>query len=95
MIKFPTWVETPRRQPKQQLAAKRLRYLVVRASIQRTFGGHIASFATAIGMDKSTIHLYIKLGKFSKPSAEMAENIFGSDVIQADWLTSPLTIEVD
>lgn len=92
MINFPTWVEMPKRQPKRQLAAKRLRYLVLRASIARTFGGHVTAFATELGMDKTTIHTYIKLGKFSAPAASAAEELFGSDLIRAEWLTNPLDI---
>jgi hypothetical protein len=93
MINFPTWVELPKRQPAKQLAIKRLRYVVLRAVIERTSSGHIAAFAESIGMDKSTIHNYIKLGKFSRPAADIAERIYGKDLIRAEWLTNPLDID--
>lgn len=93
MVNFPNWVTAPKRQSKQQLAVKRLRYLCLRATIEDAPGGNIASFSEAIGMERTTIHLYVKLGKFSAPAAQRAEDHFGTDLISAEWLIDPLSID--
>lgn len=95
MINFPDWVGMPKRQSKQQLATKRLRYLLCNAALHRNGRANIASFAHTIGMETTTIHFYVKKGGLSQAAADKAESIFGSELIRAEWLTDPLSIEVD
>lgn len=92
MITFPDWVCNPKRQSKAQLASKRLRYLVLNAAVKRTVNGNIVSFGVMIGLQRGAVHSYIKAGAFSQASALRAEQIFGQDLIRAEWLTDPLSI---
>lgn len=95
MINFPAWVDTPKRQSKQQLASKRLKFLLCNAALQHTGRGNIAAFAETIGLEMTTVHLYVKKGALSRPAAETAEEIFGRKLIRAEWLTDPLSMKVD
>lgn len=92
MINFPDWVELPKRQSKQQLAAKRLRYMLSRAALERVGYGNISTFAISIGLERNTVHLYVKNGRLSVPAATMAEEVFGKELIRAEWLLNPLAI---
>ncbi len=93
MVNFPDWVELPKRQAPEDLAAKRLRYLVIRASVEHNFGANIASFSKAIGKERSTVHMYIKNGKFTDSVAMLCEQVFGKKSLRAEWLINPLEIE--
>lgn len=92
MIKFPSWVIVPKKASKQEQAFKILRYLVVRASLETSASANVTDFATNIGLDRTTVHGYMKKGKFSGPSAAAAEAHYGKDLIQAAWLTNPLAL---
>ena len=92
MIKFPSWVTLPKKATKQQQAFKILRYLVIRASLETSDSANVTDFATSIGLDRTTVHGYMKKGKFSLPSAVAAEAYYGKDLIQAAWLTNPLAL---
>lgn len=95
MINFPEWVDQPKRQSKRQLAEKRLRYLMVRAALTVSGSATVASFASAIGLERTTVNLYTKKGKLSIRAAKKAEEVFGRDLIRAEWLTNPLAIEAE
>lgn len=92
MIKFPSWVVLPKRAPKNDQALKVLRYLVIRASFATSASANVADFATAIGLDRTTIHSYMKKGKFSIRAARAAEAHYGPELIKADWLINPLEL---
>ena len=89
---FPDWVEKPKRQPRRQLAIKRLQYVVMNAALHRGGAGNIAAFAKVMGMERTTIASYIRHGRFSHPAALLAETTFGADLIKKEWLTDPLDI---
>ena len=94
MITFPAWVEGPRDELPclDELAARRLRFLVLRASILCTPGGSIASFADHCEIARTEIHAAIKNGKFSAVMSQKIERACGRDVIRREWLIYPLEI---
>lgn len=92
MVNFPQWVSLPKRQARLSLVQKRLQYVVMRAALEKCGAGNVAAFATAIGMERNTIYTYIRQGKFSKRTAAMAEEVFGTDLVKAEWLLNPMDI---
>lgn len=92
MINFPEWAISPKRISKRLQAFKILRFLVVRASFQHHPEANVTEFAKDVGMDRTTILLYMKQGKFSRRSADRAEAFYGPELIQADWLVNPLSL---
>lgn len=90
---FPDWVTKPKKQPRRQLAVKRLRFVIMNAALQRGGAGNVATFAKEMGMERTTISSYIRAGRFSYPAAALAEQTFGVDLIKKEWLTDPLTMD--
>ena len=95
MVKFPAWVSLPRAQSKEDLARKRIRYLLLRASIESTEGGNFTSFAERVGIDRSQVHIYAGKGRFNIQMAEACERVFGRDLIRKEWLIFPLDIPTE
>lgn len=92
-IEFPSWVTSPKRLTRRQLASNRLRFLVMNAALQAGGAGNVATFAHALGMHRTTITSQIKAGKFSHPAAVLAEKTFGQALVRKEWLTDPLNID--
>ncbi len=90
-MKFPLWVTKTRGQQKQ--ASARLRYILTSVAVKLGPRASIRAFAEAVGCDHSTLAYYVKQGFFSADMAHQVENALGSDIIRADWLTNPLSID--
>lgn len=93
MQTFPTWVSTPEDQSQQELASKRLHYLIYDAALKSVTGGSISAFAEFCDVDRSTIHTFIAKGSFSPRTATRIERACGRDVIRWEHLVYPLEIE--
>lgn len=95
MCKFPAWVEGPRtKKPDMDaLATRRLRYLVITASINTNESGSIASFSDFCGVERTQVHAALREGRFSAKMATKIEKACGRSVVRREWLTYPLDIE--
>jgi hypothetical protein len=91
MITFPAWVDDPRA-PKDDLASRRLRFLVLKASNWCTPSGNIASFADFCKIERTEVHAAIKGGKFSAKMAQQIEKACGRDCVRREWLIYPTEI---
>lgn len=89
---FPKWVSKAR--SKKAQATARLRYIIYRLAIEHGDSASIRAMCDATGVCKhSVVSLYVSQGAFSRHMAERFEAHFGSDVVKADQLVSPLDIE--
>lgn len=95
MVVFPTWVKQTPKSDKQTLASRRLRYLVMRAAVEKTESGSISSFADLCSIERTQIHLAFRTGHFSAKMALVIEKAAGRDLLRKEWLIFPLDIEAD
>lgn len=95
MITFPTWVEGPRGNPPDadELARRRMRYLLLRTSIECTESGSIASLSDHCGLVREHVYHAIRAGGMSPKIAAQVERACGRKVVQREWLVYPLEIE--
>lgn len=96
MITFPTWVEGEARKPRPsdaELASRRLRYMFVRASIECTEAGSIASLADFCDVERVYIHNAIRHGCTPTNVATKIERACGRKLLRREWLMFPLEIE--
>jgi len=88
MVSFPPWVD----EKEDGRATRRLRYLVLKTSVECTPGGNIASFADHCGIERTQIHAAIKDGKFSAAMAQKIEKKCGRKLVRREWLLYPLEV---
>lgn len=95
MITFPTWVEGTGRNPPNsaELARRRMRYMLMRASIECTESGSIASLADHCGLPREHLHYAIRVGGMSAKIAAQVERACGREIVQREWLAYPLEME--
>jgi hypothetical protein len=96
MITFPTWVEGARGQPRptdEELAQRRMRYLILRTSIECTESGSVASLADFCGVERVYIHTAIRNGCTPTNVATKIEKACGRKIVRREWLMFPLEIE--
>lgn len=98
--KFPSWVEgsndeleNDELENERAQASRRLRYLVLMASIACTPGGNIASLADFCNVERTMVHAALKDGKFSTTMAAKIERACGRAVVRREWLIYPLEIQ--
>lgn len=93
MITFPSWVEGPRNRPADdELASRRLRYMFLRASLEHTFAGSIASLAAFCDVESTYLHAAIRCGKTPTNIARKIEKACGRNLVKREWLMFPLEI---
>lgn len=90
--KFPTWVETPPNQSDEARASKRLRFILEQVCTS-TGLLRIAVLARHCNVERTSIHFYIRRGKFSAAMAQQIEDALGKTVVRASHLTDPLSIK--
>lgn len=89
---FPDWVEKPARQKPEELATKRLRFIV--SHLCAVTGSHqITDLARRCDVERTSIHYYIRRGRFSLSMATKIEKALGGQVVKAIHLTRPLEIK--
>jgi len=99
MISFPAWVTGPRKKraltdaDRAALASRRLRFLVMRAAVEKTEAGSIASLSDFCGVTRTDVHAAIRTGHFSTRLASKIESACGRELIRRDWLVFPCDIE--
>lgn len=95
MITFPVWVTGTRtnRPTEEELATRRLRFLVIRASNLTNEGGSVASLAELCDVPRTEVHTALRTGHFSAKMALKIEKTCGRKVIRREWLVYPLDIE--
>lgn len=89
MITFPPWVDGD----DEGRATRRLRYLILKSSVECTPGGNIASFADHCEIERTQVHAAIKDGKFSAAMAQKIEKKCGRKVVRREWLIYPLEVD--
>ena len=92
-MRFPKWVNKPGT-TKQERAANRLRYLVLRLSLELDPRNTLQVVADRVGMSHVTISLYITRGYFSPAMAARFEDTFGRESCPNEWLRDPMLIPV-
>ncbi len=94
-MKFPTWVERNergRKLPAAQVAANRLRFIMVTASLHKGGEGTIAGFAKCGAVERARLYQYMARGSFPAKLAERLETQFGRDLLPQEHLVAPLQI---
>lgn len=89
---FPEWVETPKKQPSELRAHKRLKYMILKASIELTQDGTMKAFAEHCGIERTAMHSHIRAGRFSAAMATAIERAVGRDVLKHEDLMNPLEL---
>lgn len=92
-MKFPSWVETPKSQPKQELASKRLSYMLMHAALQTVPKGCMTKFAAHCNVDRSSLYKFCERGEISARTATAIERVVGREVIRHEWLMNPLSVK--
>lgn len=101
MVTFPAWVSGPRKKRaitvagQAAIASRRLRYLIMRAAVETTEAGSIASLSDFCMVARTDVHAAIRAGHFSTKLATRIETACGRDIIRRDWLVFPCDIEDD
>lgn len=90
MYKFPAWVGGPK---EPDAAQRRLRYFLVRASIEATDKGTIAAIADLAGVERTHMHAAMREGSLSAKMAAAVEKACGRKVIRREWLIHPMDYE--
>lgn len=92
-MRFPAWVDGPRK-TKSQRASARLKYIINTLAAQHTDRGSIRALALRVGLDHSTISLYITAGKFTETAAVkiIAALACVPRDLKPSYLTDPLSI---
>lgn len=90
---FPDDIDNPNLSDEQR-ASNRLKYIISRTALEATGDGSVAKFASVVGMDPSTIFIYIKRGRFSSRAAITVEDAFGREVLPNEWLRRPLEVGI-
>lgn len=94
-MKFPTWVERTergRKLPDEVVAANRLRFIMVTASLHKGGEGTIAGFAKCGAVERARLYQYMNRGSFPQKLAERLEAQFGRDLLPKEHLVFPLQI---
>jgi hypothetical protein len=92
-MKFPSWVETPKSQPKHDLASKRLMYMLMHAALQTVPKGCMTKFAAHCSVDRSSLYKFCERGEISARTATAIEKAVGRDLIRHEWLMNPLSVK--
>ena len=88
---YPSWVCNPTDQSPEELARKRLRYLINRAACETVAGCSVVEFADYCGIDRGTMHTSMSAGAFSARSAMKIERaVNNTALITAAQLAYPL-----
>ena len=88
-MQFPPWVDQPR--TKKARAKNRLKYIIGILAMQATGKASVRAFAEHIGLNHSTISIYIGRGKFSEQCASHIQTQMPG-LVQAADLINPLEI---
>lgn len=91
MHTIPSWVDKGKTRSKDKASA-RLDYLVGLLSALHTERKSVRGLAEVVGMDHSTISLYVRQGEFSVSSAERIVEALKDPKLAVTMLTEPLTI---
>lgn len=91
MHTIPTWVDKNKSRGRDKASA-RLDYLVGLLAALHTERKSIRGLAEKIGMDHSTISLYIRKGAFTMPAATRIVETLKDPKLAVTMLTEPLTI---
>ena len=91
-MQFPPWANGPKLSKKQR-ASLRLRYIISKISLQISGRQSHRALAEHVGLNHSTISLYVSRGAFSEKAAKTIEERVGRTICRAEWLTDPLNIE--
>lgn len=90
-MKFPKWVAADRPCP-EVLATRRLRFLVITASIWGSESGSITALCERTGIAQSKLYESVRKGGFSINQAAQIEKACGREVVRREWLIYPLDI---
>jgi hypothetical protein len=95
-MKFPQWVsggKGKRAVTGTELAANRLRYMLVTAALHIDSKATLSALAAKVGCSRQNLHLHMENGKFPVGTASKIEAAVGRDVIRKEHLIFPLDIE--
>lgn len=88
---IPKWVEKGLR-TKADKAVARLKYVTASLAARHTERNSVRGLAEMVGLDHSTISIYIRRGKFSQKAADLIVQKLGDKTLTATMLTDPLSI---
>lgn len=92
MLKFPAWV-TGDSSNEDQLAQRRLRYLLVQASLETNEKASLSSLCQLAGLNHTHVYQAVREGHFSATMARAIEQTVGRRTLRREWLIHPLDIE--
>lgn len=94
MINFPAWTGNQQlmKVDPAAVACHRLRYLILKASIECTPRGSVASFSDHCELDRTEVHRAMREGRFSAKVAQRIEKACGRNVVRREWLIYPLEV---
>jgi hypothetical protein len=91
-MRIPAWVDGAR-SSKSKRASSRLRFICNHLAAQYTERASLRALGELVGLDHSTIAIYIRRGAFSLPAAEKIVAALPAKAIRASDLTNPLEIK--
>ena len=91
-MQFPPWANGPKLSKKRR-ASLRLRFIVSNLALNVSGRQSHRALAEHVGLNHSTISLYVSRGAFSEKAAKTIEQRVGQTTCRAEWLTDPLNIE--
>lgn len=88
---IPNWVDAKKR--KSQKPSARLKYILANLAARHTGRQSMRALAEKVGLDHSTLSLYIRRGSFSVSAAERIQTVLGAKEISAAVLITPMAYD--
>lgn len=90
-MNIPAWVDKGKRSKSERCVA-RLKYVIGLLAAQHTSRGSARALAEKVGLNHSTVSIYVRRGKFSDQAAHTIVINLNDPTITVGMLTDPLSI---
>jgi hypothetical protein len=90
-MRFPLWVDG-KRMSKAARASARLKYMLSMLAAHVDGRQSMRALGDRVGLNHSTLSLYIRRGSFSESAARKIEEKIGRETIPFEYLVAPLDI---
>ena len=91
-MQFPSWADAPKLSKKRR-ATQRLRFIISNLALRVSGRQSHRALADHVGLNHSTISVYVRRGAFSEKAAKVIEDRVGKELCPSEWLTDPLSIK--
>lgn len=91
-MNIPAWVDKGKRSKSERCVA-RLKYVIGMLAARHTSRGSARALAEMVGLNHSTVSIYVRRGKFSDQAARTIVTSLNDSTLTVGMLTDPLSID--